>query len=520
MPGGTTPAASAALTDRHEGEWIVARLLLLVFICCLVYAVWAASIGWHNTLNDRHSFRQSQTAMTARYMVDKPFRLAYETPVLGKPWAIPLEFPLYQWIVARIVGLCGTPVDQTGRFVSLTFFLLSTIPIYRLTRSAGVAPGLAWLPVILFVISPFYIFWGRTVMIELAAMFFGMCYLSATTEARRSETWIPWGLAVTCGSLAALVKITTFGGYIVPCGLVAVFEAWRSWRTMSPQGVRLRRALVWLAVPTIPLSVGVAWAGFAASVRAQNPFTGRYLTGAAADGWVYGTWTQKFSWQVWSVITDRFVELIGYPPLAWLLLGVTLAITLVTPRRWKETTGCFCCYLIAPAIFTNVHFVHDYYMNANGVFLIMAMGFAITGLFEESRTRKAAVALLAIAIFAAVAGHRVMHLPRQKLDNSEILRAAEYIQAATPEDSVIVCVGFDWSALVPYYARRRAVMIPMHEGMDGTLVDKSLANLRGETVSAIVVIEPTLYPLDRAKQQVKDAGFDVPVLTLKGLPFR
>lgn len=147
-------------------------ILAILFGVCLIYTIRTASIGWDHTINDRHSFRQSQTATTAYYMVNNPFKLAYETPILGKPWSIPMEFPIYQWIVARIVGILGMPLDQAGRLVSLLFFLSTTIPLFCLLRTAGVSSGYSWLPLTLFVVSPFYIFWSRTFMIESSALFF------------------------------------------------------------------------------------------------------------------------------------------------------------------------------------------------------------------------------------------------------------------------------------------------------------------------------------------------------------
>jgi hypothetical protein len=514
----TAGPLSGAIGSAFDSDRLLGRFLFGLFVVGLVYAVWTASIGWGNTLNDRHSFRQAQTAMTAQFMVGQPFRLAYETPVLGKPWSIPLEFPLYQWIVARLVGLFGTPLDQTGRFVSLVFFLLTTIPIWRIARACGVPPGLAWVPATLFVISPFYIFWGRTFLIELMTTFFGMAFLAATLEALRNRSWLTWGVAIFCGTLCALLKITTFVVPFAACGLLAAAAAWRD---VKPDGVareRWRRAAWWLAIPALPLLAGVVWSAFADGVRAANPIAALYLRGARHDAWLFGTWPQKFSLRVWTIITDRFVELIGYPPLAWLLLGAALVITLIVPRRRRETLACLGCYLLAPAVFTNLHMVHDYYMNANGVFLIMALGFAFVALLEETRTRRAGLILLGLAAFAAVTGHRAMHLPRQTLGDTQVLRVAEYIRSATPEGSVIVCVGQDWSSLVCYYARRRALMLPVDGGMDPALVDAALANLKGENVSALVLIEPTAYSPERAKQQLAAAGFTVPVLNIKGLP--
>jgi hypothetical protein len=83
---------------------------------------------------------------------------------------------------------------------------------------------------------------------------------------------------------------------------------------------------------------------------------------------------------------------------------------------------------------------------------------------------------------------------------------------------VIVCIGQDWSPLVCYYAGRRALMLPMDRDMPPALVDAALANLKGENIAALVLIEPTAYPPERAKQQLAAAGFTVPVLNIKGLP--
>jgi hypothetical protein len=502
-----------------DGEWILACVLPLLFAVSVLYAIGTASIGWGNTLNDRHSFRQTQTATTAYYLVGKPLNLAYETPIIGKPWSIPMEFQLYQWIVARIVGTFGTPLDQTGRFVSLVFFLLTTIPLYRIVRATGVSSQHAWLPLLLFTISPFYIFWGRTFMIETTALFFSVAYLAAAIEAKKDSNWIVVLTAVVLGSLAALAKVTTFLVYLVVIAALVAGAFWQEWsrdRDITAIRARLLRLGIVVAVPFL---VAVAWVKFADTVKAENPFAAAYLTSQTSNNWNYGTIDQKFSGFVWGVIIGRFPEFIGLPQLAWLLLGATLAVTLIHRRRWRETTACLAAWLLAPAIFTNVHFVHDYYANANGVFLIAATAFAIVGLLEDASTRIAGVVFTAVAITAAIWGHAVFYLPRQSTNSPEVLEAAEYIRSATADDSVIICLSNDWSPLVSYYARRRALNLPMDgEGkMPQALVTEALSRLKGEKIGAVVLVEPVLYPVEVAKEQLREAGIDVPFLNVKGL---
>ena len=76
------------------------NIFLIIFIISYIYSLWSLSIGWTNPILDQHGFRQTQTAISTYYLLQGSPWLAYETTVLGFPWSIPMEFPLYQWLVA------------------------------------------------------------------------------------------------------------------------------------------------------------------------------------------------------------------------------------------------------------------------------------------------------------------------------------------------------------------------------------------------------------------------------------
>ena len=83
----------------------------------LLHAAYFLWIGLDHPALDFYAFRQTQTALSAYWLWHDGFRLAYETPVLGAPWAIPYEFPLYQWLVALLPHLrradrCRGPADR------------------------------------------------------------------------------------------------------------------------------------------------------------------------------------------------------------------------------------------------------------------------------------------------------------------------------------------------------------------------------------------------------------------------
>jgi hypothetical protein len=65
--------------------------------------------------------REWQTAITAWWMVAEGHGLLGAiTPLMGPPWQIPMEFPLFQWLTAHAT----TPwlsLEDTGRALSFVF---------------------------------------------------------------------------------------------------------------------------------------------------------------------------------------------------------------------------------------------------------------------------------------------------------------------------------------------------------------------------------------------------------------
>src|SRR5262249_24099130 len=144
------------------------------FLACFAYFVYAVQLGWHGSLIEDQGFRQTQTAITAYYMVGQAPKLAYETPVLGPPWSIPFEFPLYQWLVAGIVTALHTPLDQTGRFVSIAFYLLTLFPANQILKELRFSKPSRLVILALLLTSPFYIYWSRSFLIESTALFLSL----------------------------------------------------------------------------------------------------------------------------------------------------------------------------------------------------------------------------------------------------------------------------------------------------------------------------------------------------------
>jgi len=327
-----------------------------------------------------------------------------------------MEFPIYQLLVAKFVEWTDSPMDQSGRLVALVFFILTCAPLYLMFRMVGVSPGHAWIPLILFIVSPFYIFWSRTFMIESTALCFAVSYLAASLFAIQTRKGPALWLGVIFGVAAALTKVTTFLVYLPWVALLLVIHGWHAWDRAEGWKTLCRPAWLLCFLAGIPLAAGFVWVRFCDGVKSANPLAAAYLTSTCPhnSSWNYGTWEQKFSGQIWGAILGRFYELFSLPHLGWLLLGVVLALSLLHRKRARETLVCLGAYLLAPAVFTNVHAVHDYYANANGIFLIAAAAFAVVGLWEDAATKSQGAWILALFIFSSCWGHSFLYAPLQQ----------------------------------------------------------------------------------------------------------
>lgn len=318
-----------------------------IFVACLSYHLFYSLLGWHHGISDIHGFRQTQTAITAYYLLKGGPILAYLTPVLGPPWTIPFEFPLYQLLVAICSKITTYPLNETGRFVSLTFFYLSLIALNFLMLQLSWPRTTRVITLCLALLSPLYLFWSRTFMIESTALFFSILYLALGIRVLRRFSY--FGLAATClvGVLGALVKITTFIGFSFPMGiffLASLFKSqkpfiadfWQKpWRRDLRQylGQYLGRYLAMsIALFIIPVVTGWIWTHFTDVQKGLSPYSA-WLESKNLQAWNFGTLRMRLSSATWDIFYRRTImEILGKS-----LVPQTLLIPLfIFPGRRKE----------------------------------------------------------------------------------------------------------------------------------------------------------------------------------------
>ena len=439
------------LWDRCFSE----RAAKALFLASVLYLLAVASVGWNFMLSPFYGFRQTQTAIAVSSLLKGGPWLAYETPVLGPPWSLPFEFPLYQWIVALVTksGLCA--LDQAGRSVSELFFFLALLPLYKILGFLGISPRQRYVILALCCLSPQYLFWSRSFMIESTALSLSLYFLWLVflcrdgLAARRSSPWLIAAAALV-GSLAGVVKVTTFFSFLAAACLVLALYAVSCWRE---EGVTGKRALPFFlalcALVGVPFVAVLAWTGYSDGLKLLNPLAS-WLTSANLKGWNFGSLEQRLSLKTWSLFYSRILADLAGNSLA----AVASLLALLFCRRERAVVGLvsLALFLLTLLTFTNLQFVHDYYCYANGIFLLVAVGVGVTGLMEQDSPLKrgAGTLLLALVLFCCVQRYFAGPWNLQKLDFdfSEITSA---VNAHSGADDVFIVFGNDWSSEIPYH---------------------------------------------------------------------
>src|SRR5690606_34832678 len=159
-------------------------------------------------------FREPQTALVVSSILKTGNWFWYEIPVLGPPWRLPFEFPLYQWVIVIFVKLFGMEVIPAGRLVSILFFVGGLFPAASLLKEIGFKEGRTRLVFLTLLVSaPIYVEFSRTFLIESTGLFLGLCYLANVAKYLSSRESGSIILAGFFGVIGALVKVTTFYGF-------------------------------------------------------------------------------------------------------------------------------------------------------------------------------------------------------------------------------------------------------------------------------------------------------------------
>ncbi|MEO7599650.1 MAG: hypothetical protein ABIV50_12000 [Opitutus sp.] len=455
-----------------------------LFVVSIALHLSFSAVGLHHSLIEVHQFRQVQTALTARSLQEEGWSMAYLTPLFGPPWSVPMEFPLFQLIVAKLASLTGMPLELTGRVTAIAFLYLSLPAILGLARCLGLDRNRRWLLPAAVLLTPVYLYYSRAFMIESTALctstWFLLGYIRAVST--HSRRWLV--VAVICGMLAALVKVTTFGVFLAVAGVYTLALLIERRQTA---GAWLRTSMLAVIGIGPAIFAGTWWVHFSDSVKASNPLT-VHLISSNLSAFNFGSVAQRFSLEFWKRISLH--TQVAVAPVLNLTLIALFTLLLARANRLR---GCAVLlgFAVGPLVFANLYFVHDYYFYANGLFLLGALVLAWDEVLSfDGVSRWARWTVILVSAAAQLGTYLPEYFQVQRKALGPIPEIGSILAAATLPGDIVLMFGNDWEAHAAYYSHRRAIMIPDSQLPHPENVNAVLDRIAPGQVTALVASGP------------------------------
>ena len=489
------------LLTRHGPavRWSIAAYVLAVVLVTSTFARF-----WDQPILEQHAFRQTPTALSVYWGVVDGWRLDYLTPVVGAPWSVPFEFPIFQWMVSVCWRLSGFPLDSCGRLTSFIFYLASSVVLARLLLLLKISAPAVAASSIAFLLAPVHLFWGRAFLIESCALFMTLLYAAETVAVMSSRVlgwkyWFRVAILILIASAAALIKITTFVAGAVFAILFLICRRYTA-PALQPWREYLKQAKLEYCALLIPMVVAIAftaaWVSYSDGVKQEN-FIAELFTSRNLAVWNFGTNEQRLSRSLWlDTIWERSIsESIGW----FAAITATLVgILLIRGYQLWLLASFTLTYLASFVVFTNLHIVHNYYQVAAAAWVVAALGVVLDRLQQISFPAFVTACSIVFAeqIYTFSGGYLPWIRDPLHLAAERTLRLAPAIQLMTEPDEVVLVLGYEWSSELAYYAERRTIAVPNFAGLAPKVVAQ--LNTMARPYNATLVVSCN----DRIRSQV------------------
>lgn len=449
---GTAESTSTDAADRGAADRVVTVVLIVLCLLCAGHALYSLRRGLSSPVLAGNGFRESQTALTAYWLWRGGPWLAYETPVLGTPWAVPFEFPAYQGLVA-VLGTLGVSIALGGRLVAFAAYLGCLWPLWMLSRTLRFSLTTFLTVSAVVLAAPVYLVWGRTVLMETTAVFFGLLWVAAVAALLDRPRWSLALGAFAAGSLGILVKSTTFPAFAVVGGLLIAGHWYRtrheSWRVLPMATLAL----------VGPFVIGFGWVIFTDAVKRTSEI-GALATSDRLVRWNFGVLAQRVDLAVWrdTVVMRAGPDMFGY---AGVVACAVLGGLFLSRRHALAAAGSAAGFFAGFLVFMPLHVIHAYYLTALALLALVTVGLALAAILE-SGYRVAGLALLVLTLAGQLSYFHGRYLPWISLDHWGLKthQAGLLTRANTGRDDGIIVLGIDWSSEIAYYSERRSVTVP------------------------------------------------------------
>ncbi|MDR2425860.1 MAG: hypothetical protein LBD46_01525 [Endomicrobium sp.] len=456
--------------EKFTDKKIPSRTTIFNF-CFLALILFSILVRFDNLSDPLIGFRQTQTAITVQTYIDEgPSILKYKTPVLGKPWTLPFEFPTYQisaYTAYKILNLLAhADLNAALRLTNSVYFYGCSVFLFLISRRFFSNTAVSKTAVLIFLLFPFSVFWSSASSIEFTADFFALGYVYFFTEfldiARFKENYKIFFAALFFGVLGYLTKITTMFPYCVFLGFIIV-SCFIKDKFQAPRYLKI------LVLTAVPLLIGIAWIKWTDYVKIISGFAS--LSSQNLQQWNFGTLSQKFSYENWMFIYEN-IKNMGIP------LTAFLAVLLFIPLFWERKKEFLCalipvfCCLATVLTFFNLYHVHDYYYCSLLPFLCMFGGYILYNIisyiqsFFSAKVFKNFIAIFCPLVMLSVFWYNDPYIKKAfrnetwfKQYKGSLLELTDYIKLNSSKEDLIMVFDNDWNSEIPYNTQRKSLMV-------------------------------------------------------------
>lgn len=453
------------------------RMALLFFCLLASLGFWTVASGWRVRTQSAVGEREVQTMLSAHFIQqESDFSLAYPTPALGRPWSIPVEFPLFQWTSVVASNLTGHDLADTGRRLGLLCFYLSLAALFWVLLDLGLTPAVSLIGLGLlagngFCLNQAAAFQGESMAVMLAAWFLAGIMRGLTTGRRG---W--FGLAILVGSAAGAIHARTLGVFHV-----LVLGGSILWLVRNrAAGLTWATGAWWVVAGLLPWVAVDRWMHYAAAVRKLNP-NAQDLTAVGMSGLSFAPLVSSAQ-----QMRDQ-LGLIGSQAVWWpvLVLGALLAITF-SERWWRQVLVWVAGFFVVQLLFPVVRGQHLPEALAGMACLLVALGVVLAGLFDSSLPRWAGPA--GLLVFAALGVTQLYRMPRATRSEAPLNQLGQALQQSVLSNAYLVGVATRDSRLaLPLAAQRRTLNLTAAQAENEASLRSALGAMGAEPLGAVVL---------------------------------
>ena len=452
--------------------------------------VWIASIALSVLVRGQglsgtsYMWRPMHTELTSFWFEREGIDLLnYETPLLGPPWTIPIEFPLFQAMTGVIYRAGLNDNELASRLSALLCFYVSACFMFLVCRKIFTGRLVTFAAVNLYLWMPYNIYYSTESYIDFLSLAMTLAYLLFILlwlEAPSSLAWVIG--AVISGSLGVLVKPTTVPIVAIPI-LVFVIEDLHAryrqelrWPPDLPailtRSWRLR--WYWLALmcmAAIPAITGAAWTRHTDQLKDQSIQT-QFLRSGELVTWYFGTWDLRGDPNMWlerGAAIQKYFSPHGLT--IFVVFGLLVAASAIkTPgterRACLFVMSIFTSMVLVLFIFLALYFVHDYYYMALSASMAILGAFGLVSFWQVAPQHRRILGLV-LAIWAmffimgSIRDYNGFRALAAK-ESAGMARARSWaasVQEVIPEDSWIAVIEISWQPHVPYVLERKALIV-------------------------------------------------------------